>query len=69
MRSFEYLYTQHNYKTDVEKIINQVILFKASKIADMFGNHLVFPYMDLDLYMFLMRLPVRYKCKGDSVFE
>lgn len=35
----------------------------------MFGNHLVFPYMDLDLYMFLMRLPVRYKCKGDSVFR
>ena len=69
MRSFEYLYTQHNYKTDVEKIINQVILFKASKIADMFGNHLVFPYMDLDLYMFLVRLPVRYKCKGDSVFR
>ncbi|WP_298552523.1 asparagine synthetase B family protein [uncultured Parabacteroides sp.] len=67
--SFEYLYTQHAYKTDVEKIINQVILFKASKIADMFGNHLVFPYMDLDLYTFLMQLPVRYKCKGDSVFR
>lgn len=69
MRSFEHLYTQHAYKSDLEKIINQVILFKASKIADMFDNHLVFPYMDLDLYRFLMRLPVCYKCKGDSPFR
>lgn len=69
MRSFEHLYTQHTYKSDIEKIINQVILFKASKIADMYGNHLVFPYMDLDLYKFLMRLPVCYKCKGDSPFR
>ncbi|WP_300428071.1 asparagine synthetase B family protein [uncultured Parabacteroides sp.] len=69
MRSFEHLYTQHTYKCDMEKIINQVILFKASKIADMFGNRLVFPYMDLDLYTFLMQLPVCYKCKGDNVFR
>lgn len=65
--SFEALYTQHAYKSDVERIINQVILFKASKMAEMFGNHLAFPYMDLDLYHFLSGLPVCYKCKGDSV--
>lgn len=69
MRSFEHLYIQHTSKVDVEKIINQVILFKASKIAAMFGNRLVFPYMDLDLYTFLMQLPVCYKCKGDSAFR
>ncbi|RHJ87756.1 asparagine synthetase B family protein [Parabacteroides sp. AM08-6] len=67
IRSFEHLYTQHQYKGDIEKIINQVILFKASKLADMFGNHLTFPYMDLDLYNFIMKLPVSYKCKGESV--
>ena len=66
-RSFEALYTQHLYKSDVERIINQVILFKAYKMADMFGNNLAFPYMDLDLYRFLSELPVCYKCKGDSV--
>lgn len=67
MRSFEHLFTQHLYKSDVEKIINQVILFKASKLADMFGNHLTFPYMDLDLYNFIMQLPISYRCKGESV--
>mgnify|MGYP002709342948 FL=1 len=68
-RSFEALYTQHLYKSDVERVIDQVILFKASKMADMFGNNLAFPYMDLDLYRFLSELPVCYKCKGDSAVK
>ena len=68
-RSFEQLYLQHADKSDLKKVINQVILFKASKIADMFDNHLVFPYMDLSLYYFLLRLPVCYKCKGENVFQ
>lgn len=67
LRSFEHLYLQHAYKTDLEKIINQVILFKASRMADMFGNTIAFPYMDLDIYNFLQQLPVQYKCKGASV--
>ncbi|WP_102408635.1 asparagine synthetase B family protein [Parabacteroides bouchesdurhonensis] len=65
-RSFEQLYIQHTYKSDIEKIINQVILFKASKMSDMFGNNLAFPYMDLNLYKFLLQLPVCYKCKGNT---
>lgn len=69
LRSFEHLYLQHAYKTDLEKIINQVILFKASKMADMFGNTIAFPYMDLDIYNFLQQLPVQYKCKGESVTD
>lgn len=69
VRSFEHLYTQHAYKSDVEKIINQVILFKASKMASMFGNTMAFPYMDLELYRFLQQLPVFYKCKGASPKE
>ena len=69
LRSFEHLYTQHTYKSDIEKIINQVILFKASKMASMFGNHIAFPYMDTTLYQFLQRLPVEYKCRGNSVTE
>lgn len=69
LRSFEHLYLQHAYKTDLEKIINQVILFKASRMADMFGNTIAFPYMDLDIYNFLQQLPVQYKCKGASVTD
>lgn len=68
-RSFEHLYLQHTYKSDLEKIINQVILFKASKMASMFGNTIAFPYMDLELYHFLQQLPVFYKCKGANVKE
>lgn len=68
-RSFAHLYTQHAYKSDVEKIINQVILFKASGMASLFNNTIAFPYMDLDLYHFLMLLPVMYKCKGANAKE
>ena len=69
IRSFEHLYVQHAYKTDLEKIINQVILFKAARMADMFDNRIAFPYMDLDLYQFLQKLPVKYKCKGENVTD
>lgn len=69
LRSFEHLYTQHAYKSDIEKIINQVILFKASRMADMFDNNITFPYMDLELYKFLQTLPVKYKCKGESALR
>lgn len=69
LRSFEHLYTQHAYRSDVDKIINQVILFKASRMADMFDNRLAFPYMDLELYNFLRQLPVSFKCKGDSPLQ
>lgn len=65
--SFEKLYTQHLYVSDIEKIINQIILFKASQMASMFHNTIAFPYMDLELYDFLKKLPVQYKCKGNSV--
>lgn len=67
LRGFDYLYTQHAYKSDIEKIINQVILFKASRMASMFDNRIAFPYMDNTLYNFLAQLPVEYKCRGNSV--
>lgn len=66
-RDFEKLYTLHAYKTDLEKTINQVIIFKASKIAEMFDANLTFPFLDLDLYEFLKVLPVRHKVKGDDL--
>lgn len=69
LRSFEHLYLQHTYKTDLEKIINQVILFKASRMADLFDNTMAFPYMDLDIYHFLQQLPVHYKCKGENALD
>lgn len=69
IRSFEHLYIQHALASDLEIVINRIILYKASRMAQMFGNNLVFPFMDLDLYEYLQQLPVSMKCKGDSVWD
>ena len=65
--SFDQLYTFHHYGCDIKKTIDQVILFKASKMAEYFGNNLSYPFLDNELYHFLQTVPVRYKCKGDSL--
>lgn len=67
LRGFEHLYAQHALHSDLEIVINRIILFKASRMARMFGNNLTFPFMDLELFHFLQELPVGLKCKGDCV--
>ncbi|MDD4641506.1 MAG: asparagine synthase-related protein [Bacteroidales bacterium] len=67
--SFEQRYIMHLYKTDIEKTINQVILHKASRMAELWGNNLLFPFMDLALYQFLQTVPVDLKCKGESITD
>lgn len=69
IRSFNHLYTQHALISDLEIVINRIILFKASRMAQMFDNNLSFPFMDLELFNFLQELPVGLKCKGDSVLD
>lgn len=69
IRSFEQLYVQHTYKTDIEKVVNQIILFKASRMAELFDNKIAFPYLDTELYKFLLKLPVQYKCRSNSVLD
>lgn len=67
VRSFDQLYTFHHYGCDIQKTIDQVILFKASKMAEHFGNRLSFPFLDNELYQFLQTVPVHYKCKGENL--
>ncbi|MEA3445300.1 MAG: asparagine synthase C-terminal domain-containing protein, partial [Bacteroidota bacterium] len=62
--SFDELYFIHNYFGDIKQVINEVILFKASKMASLFENSLSFPYMSTDMYNFLMTLPRDLKNKG-----
>lgn len=69
IRSFAHLYTQHALVSDLKIVIDRVILYKASRMAQMFGNNLTFPFMDLELYRFLKELPVNLKCKGDNVWK
>lgn len=62
--SFDDFYFTHNYFGDIKQVINEVILFKASKMSSMFGNSLSFPYMNTEIYEFLKTLPRDLKCKG-----
>lgn len=68
-RSFDNLYNQHALVSDLMLVINRVILFKASRMAQMFRNNLTFPFMDLELYRFLQTLPVSMKCRGENVWK
>lgn len=69
IHSFEHLYAQHAILSDLETVINRIILFKASSMARMFGNNLTYPFMDLELFHFLQALPVGLKCRGNSVLD
>lgn len=62
--NFDQFFFCRNYLIDIKQVINEVILFKASKVADMFSNTISFPYMSTDLYEFLKRMPVDYKFHG-----
>jgi asparagine synthase (glutamine-hydrolysing) len=62
--NFEHFYYSRNYLIDIKQVINEVILFKASKMADMFSNTISFPYMSTDLFEFLKQMPVDYKFHG-----
>lgn len=68
-RSYDHLYMQHVFMTDIEKSLNRIILFKSSKIAEMFGNHISYPFVDLDIYNFMNSLPVSLKCKANNLFS
>ena len=62
--NFDQFYLARNYFIDIKQVINEVILFKASKMADMFANNISFPYMSTGLYHFLKQLPVAHKIGG-----
>ena len=63
-KDFDEFYFVHNYFGDIKQVINEVILFKASKMASLFGNNLSFPYMNTDIYEFLKGVDRNLKCKG-----
>ncbi len=64
-KDFNDLFKIHNYFGDIKQVINEIILFKASKLAQKFDNHISFPYMSTDIYEFLKQLPRDLKLKGD----
>jgi asparagine synthase (glutamine-hydrolysing) len=62
--SFEDLYIQRNYYLQLRHSVNEVIIFKASRLSQQFGVHLAFSYTDLDIYHFLQQLPIGLRAKG-----
>lgn len=64
MKGFDELFMVHNFFGDIKQVINEVILFKASRMAEMYSNPLTFPYMSTDLYNFLATVPRDLKFHG-----
>lgn len=62
--TFDEFYYNRNLNIDIKQVINNVILFKSSRMSELFGNNMTFPYMSTELYEFLSTLPVEYKCRG-----
>ena len=62
--SYEELFLQRNYYLHLRHSVNEVIIFKASRLSEQFGVHLAFSYTDLDIYNFLQHLPINLRAKG-----
>jgi len=63
--SYEELFLQRNYYLHIRHSVNEVIIYKASRLSEQFGVHLAFSYTDLDIYHFLQHLPVNLRAKGN----
>ncbi|MCX6252592.1 MAG: asparagine synthase-related protein [Bacteroidetes bacterium] len=63
-KSYEELWLQRNYYLHIRHSVNEVIIFKASRLSESFGVHLAFSYTDLDIYNFLQGLPISLRAKG-----
>jgi asparagine synthase (glutamine-hydrolysing) len=63
-KSYEELFLQRNYYLHLQHSVNEVILFKASRMSDYFNVNLAFSYIDLDIYDFLQHLPIHLRARG-----
>lgn len=62
--SFDEYFYNRNYNIDIKQVIDEVILFKSSRMSELFSNQISFPYMSTELYHLLNEMPVNYKFKG-----
>lgn len=63
-KNFDDFFFNRNYNIDIQQVINEVIIFKSSRMSESFENNISFPYMSTELYDFLSELPVNYKFHG-----
>jgi asparagine synthase (glutamine-hydrolysing) len=62
--SYEELFLQRNYYLHLQHSVNEVILFKASRMSEFFNVNLAFSYTDLDICNFLQQLPIGLRARG-----
>lgn len=63
-KNFDDFFMVHNFFGDIKQVINEVIIFKASRMSELHNNSLTFPYMSTSLYDFLATVPRDLKFKG-----
>jgi asparagine synthase (glutamine-hydrolysing) len=62
--TFDELFNIRNYFVDIKQNSTEVILFKASRVSQMYGVNLAFTYIDEDVIKFIKSLPRNLKAKG-----
>lgn len=63
-KTFDELFNTRNYFVDIKQNSTEIILFKASRISEMYGVNLAFTYIDEDVIQFVKSLPRTLKAKG-----
>jgi asparagine synthase (glutamine-hydrolysing) len=64
-KDYNELFLQRNYYLHIRHSVNEVIIYKASRLSEQFGVNLAFSYIDNDLYQFLQELPINLRAKGN----
>lgn len=64
-KTFDELFNTRNYFVDIKQNSTEVILYKASRISQMYGVNLAFTYIDEDVIRFVKSLPRSLKAKGN----
>ena len=64
--SFGDMYLNKNFLVDIEQLLRQIVIFKASSMARLWGQNLAFPYVSLELREFLRTLPHTFKTYGSN---
>lgn len=64
LSTFDELFNTRNYYVDIKQNSTEVILFKASRISQMYGVNLAFTYIDEEVLQFIKSIPRNLKAKG-----
>ncbi len=63
-KDFEKVYGSYVFNALIRTMSHEVILFKGSRFAEMFDVNAALPYLDRDLYNFILQLPRNLRCRG-----